>query len=78
MDNSCVLVAELFRSEDKGLMLRMVNMQVLIEHLKGGQKAVIQRPKQLEIFKDLMIDYNNGYDDYGGIDSIHIDAGAGG
>ena len=78
MDNSVVLVAELFRDEEKGLMLKLVNMVNLVERAKDGTSMVIQKPKQMEIFKNMMVDYNLGYVDYEGIDSVFIDAGAGG
>ena len=78
LDNSVVLVAELFRDEEKGLMLKLVNMVNLVERAKDGTSMVIQKPKQMEIFKNMMVDYNLGYVDYEGIDSIFIDAGAGG
>ena len=77
-DNSCVLAAELIRDEKKGLMLKISNVHVLVEQTKNGQIAVMQKPQQLEVFKHMMIDYNWGYDDYYGLDSIHIDAGSGG
>ena len=78
LDNSVVLVAELFRDEEKGLMLKLVNMVNLVERAKDGTSMVIQKPKQMEIFKNMMVDYNLGYVDYEGIDSVFIDAGAGG
>ena len=64
LDNSVVLVAELFRDEEKGLMLKLVNMVNLVERAKDGTSMVIQKPKQMEIFKNMMVDYNLGYVDY--------------
>lgn len=77
-DNSVILVAELFRDEEKGLMLKLVNMQNLVEKLKGGQIGIIQKPEQVEILKNIILDYNMGYQDYDGIDWISIDGGSGG
>jgi len=67
-DNSVVLVAELFRDEEKGLMLKLINMRNLVEQLKGGQVGIIQKPEQVEILKGMMLDYNLGYQDYEGLD----------
>lgn len=77
-DNSCVGAAEIIRDEEKGLMLKLSNLKVLVEQLKGGKTAVMQRPEQVEVFKQMMIDYNLGYVDYEGLQKIYIDAGAGG
>ena len=77
-DNSVILVGELIRDESKGLMLKLSYMKNLVERLANGQAAVIQKPEQVEILKDIMLDFNYGYLDYDGLDSIFIDAGAGG
>ena len=53
-------------------------MKNLVEVLKGGQIGIIQKPEQVEILKGLMLDFNAGYVDYDGLDTIQIDAGAGG
>lgn len=78
LDNSIVLVAELFRDKEKGLMLKLVYMRNLVEQLKGGKVGIIQKPEQVEILKKIMVDFNLGYTDYQGLDSIQIDAGSGG
>lgn len=77
-DNSVVLVAELFRDQEKGLMLKMNYMRNLVEQLKGGQIGIIQKPEQVEILKQIMLDFNTGYPDYEGLQKIEIDAGSGG
>ena len=77
-DNSVILVGEFIRHETKGLMLKLVYMKNLVEQLKGGQVGVIQKPEQVEILKEIMLNFNNGYLDYDGLDSVYIDAGAGG
>lgn len=77
-DNSVILVAELIRDEAKGLMLKLNYMKNLIERMANGQTAIIQKPEQVEILKGIMLDFNYGYLDYDGIDTIYIDAGAGG
>ena len=77
-DNSVILVAELIRDEKKGLMLKLSYMKNLVERFANGQAAVIQAPQQVEILKNVMLDFNYGYLDYDGIDSIFVDDGAGG
>lgn len=78
LDNSVVGIAELFRDEQKGLMLKMVNCVNFLEELPTGEKAVIQKPEQIELLKQLILDYNKRALDYDNIRRIFIDAGAGG
>lgn len=78
IDNSFLAVAELFEDEEKGLMVKFVYARNLVEPLKDGSKAVIQKPQQIEILKDIICDFNKGEEDYNAIDYIIIDAGAGG
>lgn len=78
LDNSIVLIGELFRDKEKGLMLKIVNCENLIELLPNGDKAIIQKPQQIEMIKDLIINYNRGALDYDNIELVCIDAGAGG
>ena len=44
LDNSVVLIGEIFRDKEKGLMLKLVNCENLIELLPSGEKAIIQKP----------------------------------
>ena len=76
LDNSVVMIAELFRDESKGLMVKIVNCVNLIELLPNGEKAIIQNPEQIERVKQLLLDYNKGALDYDNIDLFSIDAGA--
>lgn len=78
LDNSVVLIGEIFRDKEKGLMLKLVNCENLIELLPSGEKAIIQKPQQIEMIKDLIINYNKGALDYDNIELVCIDAGAGG
>ena len=78
LDNSIILVAELFRDEEKGLMVKFVNCVNLVERLDNNAVVVIQKPEQVERLKDLILDYNKGALDYENIDSLQIDGGAGG
>ena len=76
LDNSVVMIAELFRDESKGLMVKIVNCINLIELLPNGEKAIIQKPEQIERVKQLLLDYNKGALDYDNIDLFSTDAGA--
>lgn len=78
IDNSFVLVAELFEDEEKGLMCRIVNGHNLVEHRKDGSKKVIQKPQQIEILKNYISTYNGPANDYDNLERVIIDAGAGG
>lgn len=78
LDNSIVMIAELFRDESKGLMVKIVNCVNLIELLPNGEKAIIQKPEQIEMIKQILLDYNRGALDYDNINLLQIDAGAGG
>lgn len=78
LDNSIILVGELFKDEERGWMVRLVNCINLVEVLKSGEKAIIQKPEQIERLKDLILDYNKGALDYDNIDMLILDSGAGG
>ena len=51
LDNSFVLVAEIFHDDVRGWMAKIVNGVNLIETLPNGDKMVIQKPEQIEIVK---------------------------
>lgn len=78
LDNSMIIAAELFEDEEKGLMVKFIYAKNLIEKLRNGEKVHIQKPKQIEILKDILCDFNKGAEDYDNIDILCIDAGAGG
>lgn len=78
LDNSIVMIAELFEDETKGYMCKFVHCVNLIEVLKSGEKVLIQKPEQIERLKDIILDYNRGALDYDNIDMLIIDAGSGG
>lgn len=59
-------------------MLKMVNCENLIELLPNGEKAIIQKPQQIEMIKKMLLDYNRGALDYENIDLFVIDARSGG
>ena len=78
IDNSFILVAELFLDEEKGYMCKIINGHNLVEPKKDGTKKVIQKPKQVEILKDYLVKYNGPANDYDNLEQVIIDAGAGG
>ena len=78
LDNSVILVAELFHDEEKGWMAKIINCRNLVENKKGGGKKIIQKPEQIEILKEMLLDYNGPALDYENIERIIIDGGAGG
>lgn len=59
-------------------MIKIVNCVNLIELLPNGEKAIIQKPEQIEMIKQILLDYNRGALDYDNINLLQIDAGAGG
>ena len=78
LDNSFVLIGELFEDPEKGWMVRLVNAINLIELLPDGKKRIIQKPEQIERIKQLLLDYNGATPDYDNVERIIIDAGSGG
>ena len=78
LDNSIIMVAEIFRDEQRGLMAKFVECINLIEETASGQKMVIQKPEQLEILKNVIVKFNKGAVDYDNIINLCLDAGAGG
>lgn len=78
LDNSVILIGELFRDEERGLMLKLVNCVNLVEMSKTGEKLIIQQPEQIEKLKDIILAYNGNAVDYDNIVKLIIDAGAGG
>lgn len=78
LDNSIIMIAELFKDEEKGWMVKFVNCINLLEILSNGEKVIIQKPEQIERLKDIIVDYNLGALDYDNIDKLIIDSGAGG
>lgn len=78
IDNSFILVAEIFLDPEKGYMCKVVNGHNLVEPKKDGSKKLIQKPQQIEILKDYLVKYNGPANDYDNLEQVIIDAGAGG
>lgn len=78
LDNSVIMVFEIFQDNEKGWMGKVVNCKNLIETKNNGEKKVIQKPDQLNIIKEMMLAYNGPGLEYKNIQKIVFDAGAGG
>lgn len=78
IDNSFILIAEIFLDPEKGYMAKIVNGHNLVEPKKDGSKKLIQKPEQIEILKNYLVKYNGPANDYDNIEQVIIDAGAGG
>lgn len=76
-DNSFVLVAEYFKHEEKGWMMRLANGINLLQVLPNGDKRPMRSTEQLQSIQQLMLDYNGQYEEYKRI-HLMIDPGAGG
>ena len=80
-DNSFILVAELkediLQDDSIDLKARIVNGVNLID-VGRKIKSPMRTPEQIQYFKQLILDYNGGADNYGNIVGIWIDAGSGG
>ena len=78
MDNSVILVAEIYLDENsKKYKARIVNCVNLIDVGKK-RKTPMRTPEQVEYLKELILAYNGDVPDYGNIEAIYIDAGSGG
>ena len=78
MDNSVILVAEIYLDENsKKYKARIVNCVNLIDVGKK-RKTPMRTPEQVEYLKELILAYNGDAPDYGNIEAIYIDAGSGG
>lgn len=78
IDNSIIIVAKIFEDEEKGPMLKFINVRNLRERRPNGEFVVTQKPRQVEILKEFICDFNKGHDDYEGILRILVDSGSGG
>lgn len=76
-DNAFVLIAEYFKDEDKGWMMRLVNGINLVQTLPNGDKKPMRSTEQLEKIHQLMLDYNGNNEEYSKI-HLMIDPGSGG
>lgn len=81
-DNSVILVAEIydFENNDGSIekKMRLLNCINLID-IEKKKKKPMRTPEQVEILKQVILDYNQGGDEnYSNILGVYIDAGSGG
>lgn len=77
-DNAFVLIAEYFKDEEKGWMMRLVNGLNLVQTLPNGDKKPMRSTEQLDKIHQLMLDYNGkDNEEYCKI-HLTIDPGSGG
>lgn len=77
MDNSFILIAELFKDKSKGWMAKIVNAINMIERIGPNDKRPLRIPEQKEWISKLLIMYNGGNVEYSNV-NLCVDAGAGG
>ena len=75
-DNSIITIMELYFDGDeyKGRIVNCVNMI----DISTKRKTPMQTPDQVDYLRQLILDYNGDAPNYGNIETIMIDAGAGG
>jgi len=76
-DNSICGVGEIYIDPHVGYKLRIANMISFIDIAKKTKKPM-RTPEQIELIKQILLDYNGRTADYENILSLLIDAGAGG
>lgn len=76
-DNSIVTIMEVYITEDKEYKGRIVNCVNMID-ISNKRKAPMQTPDQVNFLRQLILDYNGDAPEYSNIESVLIDAGAGG
>lgn len=80
-DNSFVLVIKIVDKKTKDGPKDIIGQIVAGYNLIDVGKKIkspMQTPEQIEFLKQLILDYNAGADNYGNIEGVWIDAGAGG
>lgn len=75
-DNSIITVFEIYEDKE-GYKLRLVNCVNMVD-ISNKRKAPMQTPDQVEFLRQLILDYNGEAIEYKNIESVMIDAGAGG
>ena len=77
-DNSVILVVEYYQDPVKGWKMRICNC-ISLADLGKRKKTPMRTPEQVDALKQLILDYNNGGDEfYSNIHIIGVDAGTGG
>ena len=76
-DNSAMTIWELYETEEKGLLLRLVNVISLVDK-DSRKKTPLPMPEQVAIIHEQMLKYNGEDENEWDNIEIYIDAGAGG
>lgn len=77
-DNSIMTIAELYKDEDMGYMLRIVN-SVSFTDVNTKKRTPMKTPEQVKVFKEALDNYNGSKSaDYENIAQVLIDSGSGG
>lgn len=76
-DNSTILVSEIYKTDDRGYKLRLVNSINLIEVISPTQKRPLRTPEQIAWFWRIVTDYNGIAENYGNV-VVYLDGGSGG
>ena len=77
MDNSFVLIAEIYRDEKRGLKAKVINGVNLVTKTENGKKLPLRTPQQVIWVQKLLTYYNGRNNDYTNA-CLRIDGGAGG
>lgn len=77
LDNSVVNIGEIYEHPEKGVKLRIVNLENFMD-VGLRKKTPMRTPEQILHLKQLLLDYNGSAPDYDNIEKIYIDAGSGG
>lgn len=76
-DNSAVVIGELYKDEKDEWRMKIVNCQTLMEVCEKKNKPK-KITSQIEILKQILVDYNGDALDYDNIVKFLVDAGSGG
>lgn len=77
-DNAIVMVAELIHDEKTGYRLEICN-GISFSDIAKKKKTPIRTPEQIKLVKEMLLNYNGkNKSDYENIETLMIDAGAGG
>ena len=77
MDNSFILISEIYKDKKNGWMARIVNGINMVERLGPTDKRPLRIPEQKEWITKLLLMYNGKNPEYTNVDMC-LDAGAGG
>ena len=76
-DNSIITVMEIYKDNEDEYKGRIVNCVNMVD-VSAKRRTPMQTPDQVNYLRQLILDYNGSVLNYGNIEAIMIDAGAGG